>query len=131
MKSYKELLNQIVDLKEENKKILKENKKLEKLVYKDSVTDLYNQKFLYEVLDRKIQAYRRYKEEFSILFIDVDHFKKINDNHGHLVGSKVLVEVGDLLKSKLRGTDYAFRYGGDEFVILLSRANKTQANTLL
>jgi diguanylate cyclase (GGDEF)-like protein len=58
------------------------------------------------------------------VFIDLDHFKQVNDTHGHLVGSKLLMEIGYLIKAQLRLIDYAFRYGGDEFVVLLPRLEK-------
>ena len=63
----------------------------------------------------------------SILFLDLDHFKRVNDTHGHLVGSKLLNEIGYNIKSNLRLIDYAFRYGGDEFVVLLPQTSKEQS----
>ncbi len=65
--------------------------------------------------------------EFSVLFIDLDHFKQVNDTHGHLIGSKLLAEIGYLVKAQLRLIDFAFRYGGDEFVVLLPQTGKDQA----
>jgi diguanylate cyclase (GGDEF)-like protein len=62
-----------------------------------------------------------------VIFIDLDHFKSVNDTHGHLVGSKLLAEVGYVIKTHLRLIDYAFRYGGDEFVILLPQTSKEAA----
>ncbi len=98
-----------------------------KQVYRDSLTNLYNQRFLTETLAKKIEEYRRYKTPFSVLFIDVDHFKRVNDSLGHLVGSGVLQELGKLLKGQIRNSDYAFRYGGDEFIILLSHTEGDDA----
>ena len=69
----------------------------------------------------------RFNYEFTVLFIDLDHFKQVNDTHGHLVGSKLLAEIGYLIKAQLRLIDYAFRYGGDEFVILLPQTGKDAA----
>jgi diguanylate cyclase (GGDEF)-like protein len=61
------------------------------------------------------------------LFIDLDHFKAVNDTYGHLIGSKLLAEIGYLIKAQLRLIDFAFRYGGDEFVVLLPQTGKDQA----
>ncbi len=99
-------------------------------VYKDSLTELYNQKFLNEVLTKKIEEYKRYKTPFSILFIDVDHFKRVNDSLGHVIGSTVLKQMGDLLSEQIRNSDYAFRYGGDEFIILLSHTEGQDAENV-
>ncbi len=96
-------------------------------IYKDSLTDLYNQKFLMEVVDKKTEEYKRYKTPFSVLFIDVDHFKKVNDSLGHIVGSGVLCQLGALLQEQIRNSDYAFRYGGDEFIVLLSHTDGEDA----
>ena len=69
----------------------------------------------------------RFGYEFSVLFIDLDHFKAVNDTHGHLIGSKLLAEIGYLIKAQLRLIDFAFRYGGDEFVVLLPQTGKDSA----
>lgn len=96
-------------------------------IFKDTLTDLYNQKFLNEVVKKKIEEHRRYQTPFSVLFIDVDFFKKVNDSLGHLVGSGVLTQMGGLLKEQIRDSDFAFRYGGDEFIIILSHTTGEDA----
>lgn len=96
-------------------------------VYKDSLTELYNQRFLNEVLAKKIEENRRYQTPFSVLFIDVDHFKRVNDSLGHMVGSGVLIALGQLLNKQIRTSDFAFRYGGDEFIIILSHTEGNDA----
>ncbi len=96
-------------------------------VYKDSLTDLYNQRFLNEVLLKKIEENKRYKTPFSVLFIDVDHFKRVNDSLGHLIGSGVLTRMGAVLQQQIRNSDYAFRYGGDEFILILSHTEGEDA----
>lgn len=96
-------------------------------IYKDTLTDLYNQKFLNEVVKKKIEEYRRYNTPFSVLFIDVDFFKKVNDSKGHIIGSGVLSQMGALLKEQIRDSDFAFRYGGDEFIIILSHTTGEDA----
>ncbi len=91
----------------------------EDLVYMDDLTRLYNLRFLHLVLDREITNSRQTGTPFSVLFMDLDHFKEINDSYGHLAGSKLLVEVGALLKGSVRDIDVACRYGGDEYVVVL------------
>ncbi len=90
-------------------------KKVEHLAYLDDLTHLYNTRFLDLVLDRELAAGRA----FSVLFLDLDRFKTVNDEHGHLVGSKLLVEVGRVVKSCVRDEDVVVRYGGDEYVAVL------------
>ncbi len=88
---------------------------VENLAYLDDLTHLYNTRFLEVALDREIQS----GKPFSLLFLDLDRFKEVNDEHGHLIGSKLLVEVGRVLRSCVRDEDVLVRYGGDEFVAVL------------
>jgi diguanylate cyclase (GGDEF)-like protein len=97
------------------------------LTITDDCTALYNARHLHFVLDAEIYRSTRYNYEFSVIFIDLDHFKQVNDTYGHLVGSKLLWMIGDLIKGHLRLIDYAFRYGGDEFVVLLPQTPKESA----
>jgi two-component system cell cycle response regulator len=90
------------------------------LVYVDDATGLYNTRYLNNVLDKEIQQSQTSGKSFAVLFIDADKFKSVNDTHGHLVGTKLLYELGDQLKRFTRDTDTVFRYGGDEFVAVLS-----------
>jgi diguanylate cyclase (GGDEF)-like protein len=90
-----------------------------RLSYIDDLTGLYNQKYLASAIDKEIQRSSRSARPFSVLFLDVDYFKQVNDSNGHLVGSKILVAVADLIRASIRECDYAFRYGGDEFIVLL------------
>jgi diguanylate cyclase (GGDEF)-like protein len=85
------------------------------LAYLDDLTHLYNTRYLDVALDREIASGR----PFCVLFLDLDHLKAVNDQHGHLVGSRLLVEVGRVLKSCVREEDVVVRYGGDEYVSLL------------
>jgi diguanylate cyclase (GGDEF)-like protein len=98
--------------------------KIQELTITDDVTGLYNARHLYKVLETEVYRSARYSYEFTMLFIDLDHFKLVNDTHGHLMGSKLLTELGYTIKSQLRLIDYAFRYGGDEFVVLLPQTGK-------
>lgn len=99
--------------------------RVEALVYVDDVTGLYNQRKLFKDLDQAILRFDKYKEPFSVLFIDLDHFKLVNDGHGHLIGTKLLEDVAHLLKRQLRENDLIYRYGGDEFVAILPEANSS------
>jgi diguanylate cyclase (GGDEF)-like protein len=101
--------------------------KIQELTITDDCTGLYNARHLYKTLETEVYRSSRFGYEFSILFIDLDHFKSVNDTHGHLVGSKLLAEIGYLVKAQLRLIDFAFRYGGDEFVVLLPQTGKDQA----
>lgn len=85
----------------------------------DDLTGVLNRRYLDRYLDEEIERARRYKHTFSLLFFDLDHLKKINDQFGHLSGSRVLVEVVDVIKTKLRRADKIFRFGGDEFCVTL------------
>jgi len=90
------------------------------LVYVDDATGLYNTRYLNYVLDGEIMRYKSTESPFAVLFIDVDFFKKVNDSHGHLIGTKLLNELGMQLRKLVRESDTVFRYGGDEFVAVLS-----------
>jgi two-component system cell cycle response regulator len=90
-------------------------KQVEHLAYLDDLTHLYNTRYLDLVLDREVQGGR----PFTVLFMDLDRFKAVNDEHGHLSGSRLLVEVARVLRSCVRDDDILVRYGGDEYVMLL------------
>lgn len=89
------------------------------LVNIDELTGLYNYRYLEVSMEREVKRAERYGSNLSVIFLDIDQFKDINDTHGHLVGSKVLKEVGRLLKNSVREIDTVIRYGGDEYTVLL------------
>jgi diguanylate cyclase (GGDEF)-like protein len=101
--------------------------RIQELTITDDCTGLYNARHLYKTLETEVYRSARFGYEFSLLFIDLDHFKAVNDTYGHLVGSKLLAEIGYLIKAQLRLIDFAFRYGGDEFVVLLPQTSKDSA----
>jgi len=93
--------------------------KNQELIHIDDVTGLYNLRKLFIDLEKMVNRFSDYHEPFCVLFIDIDYFKRVNDNYGHLVGTKLLEELSLLVKGLLRETDSMYRYGGDEFVIIL------------
>lgn len=101
--------------------------KIQELTITDDCTGLFNARHLYKTLETEVYRSARFGYEFSVIFIDLDHFKQVNDTKGHLVGSRLLAEVGYVIKAQLRLIDFAFRYGGDEFVVLLPQTGKDQA----
>ncbi len=88
------------------------------LTFTDDLTALYNARFMALYLDRELKRCRRARSALSLLFMDLDGFKNVNDTHGHLAGSRTLVEVGAVLEKTVRDADVLIRYGGDEFVIV-------------
>ncbi len=101
--------------------------KVQELTVLDDHTGLFNSRHLKRQLDQEVVRATRFGHPVSLIFFDLDHFKLVNDTHGHQAGSRVLFEVGKLLTGTLRSTDVPVRYGGDEFVILLPETSKDQA----
>lgn len=96
----------------------------------DELTGLFNRRFLNSVLVKQLASAQRYDQEFSLMMLDLDHFKEFNDCWGHLAGDKALTAIARLLQAGARDIDYVVRYGGEEFVIILPQASKTQALTV-
>ena len=97
------------------------------LSIKDALTGIYNRRFIYETLEKEMSKCKRLKKHFSILLIDLDDFKRINDTYGHLAGDKVLRELALLFKSELRSMDFIGRFGGEEFLAILVETSKKEA----
>ncbi|MDA8791971.1 GGDEF domain-containing protein [Bacteriovoracaceae bacterium] len=93
--------------------------KLESLALTDEVSGLYNQRKLMMDLSTQIKLHEDGKKHFCVLFIDIDRFKLVNDNHGHLAGSDLICQLGTLVRKYVRSTDQIYRFGGDEFVIIM------------
>lgn len=97
------------------------NQKLLEETIRDPLTKLYNRRYLTDFLEREIKEFQRSKEPFCVAVVDLDHFKKINDTLGHLVGDNALIQFAELLKKTSRSTDILIRFGGEEFVVVMPR----------
>jgi len=102
-------------------------KKLELQTYVDDLTQIYNRKSYHEYINKLLSQFNRYDTTFSIMMFDIDDFKRINDIHGHNLGDEVLIELTNLIKSHIRNSDYLFRIGGEEFVILFTQTSIYEA----
>jgi diguanylate cyclase (GGDEF)-like protein len=94
--------------------------KLRDQAIRDPLTDLYNRRYLQEELGNEIRLAERRYYPVTVVLIDIDHFKQVNDRFGHPVGDRVLVELAELMRGNIRGSDFACRYGGEEFCLVLS-----------
>jgi two-component system cell cycle response regulator len=104
-----------------------DNRRLEALAQTDPLTDALNRRALTDRLNAELERARRYDSMVTLLMIDIDHFKRINDTHGHLVGDDVLMGLSALLQHEVRSVDIVARYGGEEFVIVLPETNEAGA----
>lgn len=113
------LESEIIKRREVEKMLLKSEENYKYQSITDDLTQLYNSRYFYKKLEEEIDRLIRYKQPMSLLLIDIDDFKKINDRYGHLAGDKVLKLVGKIIRNFLRKTDTPYRYGGEEFAVLL------------
>ena len=96
---------------------------IERLVKYDTLTGLLNRRSILDRLNDHLKHALRYHENFSIIMLDIDHFKNVNDSYGHLVGDDVIEIIAGIIKNSLRKTDLAGRYGGEEFIVILPQTN--------
>lgn len=103
------------------------NKELQNISFRDPLTNLYNRRYLVESLSNQILHFKRYGAPLSILMVDIDHFKRVNDKLGHAVGDQTLIGLARLFERECRNSDTLARYGGEEFVIVLSNVSRKKA----
>lgn len=121
------LLTSIIDISDR----VANEKEIIELSTRDYLTDIYNRRFIYEVLEEIIQDSKREKIIFSVAIIDIDNFKSINDQYGHQVGDEVLIEFSKITKESLRSNDILGRYGGEEFIVIINHADVDKSNWVL
>jgi len=102
--------------------LVRQREEWQRLAIRDPLTGLYNRYYFEDRLDGEFERAKRYKRPFSILMIDIDDFKRINDTYGHDTGDDVLRKVGLVLRTKTRRSDTQVRYGGEEFVLIIPEA---------
>jgi len=102
-------------------------KELQRLTIEDPLTGLFNSRYLFDQLDKEMNRAKRYLHPLSLMFIDIDKFKSINDTYGHIMGDKILLQIANRLKDCLRSNDTAYRFGGDEYTIILPETTLPEA----
>ena len=107
-----------------------DQKELQRLVLTDEITGLFNQRKLSIDLETSIRSGEKKDEAFSLLFIDIDYFKNVNDQYGHVTGSQLLIDMAEVLRTELRGADAIYRFGGDEFIVLLPQTKLEEAKKI-
>lgn len=117
------LRKQKQQLEKVQRELIAQKKLLEEISITDDLTGLHNRRYLNNVLEHEFQCSARHNSELTCLLFDLDHFKQVNDNYGHEFGDNVLRAFASILKTSLRKADFAFRFGGEEFLILLPLTN--------
>ena len=102
---------------------------LQKLVTIDSLTGLHNRVKLDSILAQELDRAKRYKHNVGVLVLDIDYFKNVNDMHGHLIGDEILIAIAKNIQENIRSSDYIFRWGGEEFIVICLEVNKTDITT--
>jgi len=105
--------------------------KLKTMAGHDELTGCANFRSIMEILEKELARSKRYQKEFAIIMLDIDHFKRINDDYGHLAGNDVLVFFANVLKNSVRNVDVVGRYGGDEFIIILTESDSQHTSGIL
>ena len=127
LKSIADILSLVIRQKYAEEELKSANHRLTYLAHTDELTRLYNRRFFMQRLEEEVQEATRFERPLSVLLLDVDHFKQVNDNHGHDAGDGVLKAISESLLSGSRQYDFAGRYGGEEFCLVLPNADGRQA----
>jgi diguanylate cyclase (GGDEF)-like protein len=127
---FKELEQRMLSMQRENLDLIVRNRVLSEVSSKDSLTGLYNRGYVVEKLESEINRSIRHGSPMSLLMLDIDHFKRINDTYGHAAGDQVLQAVGRLLRDSCRVYDVPGRFGGEEFCILLPETQLGNTTTV-
>ena len=120
------VMTDITERKKMEEELEKSNKKYQELSLTDGLTKLYNSRHFYKQLESEIKRGNRYHHPLTLLMLDVDNFKNHNDSFGHLEGDGVLVRLAEIIRMSLRGSDSAYRYGGEEFMVILSETRGSE-----
>ncbi len=123
----KEIIDKINKISVTRNSLLEMNHELKKKAYYDNLTNVFNRNKFNELLEREMARAKRYKINLSFAIFDIDHFKHVNDNFGHLVGDRVLVEFSSLIAKNIRKSDVFARWGGEEFVLLMPETSALDA----
>jgi len=123
-------LKRVLKERDLTKERIRMMEKLQKLAVTDGLTKLYNSRSFYSQLETEVDRFNRYKHPLALLLLDLDHFKDYNDTYGHLEGDKILVHFSQIIKSCLRANDTAYRYGGEEFTVILPETGGDEAGTV-
>jgi len=110
-----------------NAQLADSNRKLEAMTLTDELTGLHNMRFMIQFLEKQFDLLRRYERPFSIMMIDLDHFKQVNDRNDHLTGSAAIRSVGAIIEETTRRSDVKARYGGDEYIVALPETDTAQS----
>ncbi len=124
------ILRDVQQRKQAERALKEANEHLRRLAITDALTGLYNRRHLMQQLELEFARAERYDMPLSVLMIDIDHFKHVNDQFGHQVGDKVLQHVAEILRDRTRNTDFVGRYGGEEFTVILTNTGSQDAAAL-